>query len=424
MASALELRPHATRERLRLHEIGVFRERMQALSSIQQDLDSRRSPVAILRSVHATIAVTVRADSVWVLDGRASIPRPLARIGEPFPSSMHPKVRQCLRTGRQLNVPFDDRGVVVLVPLQAAATRWGVLAARIPDKKPVDAEVLRFLTLAASLLGVAASLWENRPTQDREATAPSNWLSLPSLPARIMLIQGEPGTGKQTLAERMHERYVGGSFATLHLQGNANDEVTLVQTLRQPGLRSLYIHDVTKASASLRTTLLRAVESQPTLVLFLATSVLVTPFQLDPLLSRAAQMTARLTPLREQAAEIPSLVKRVLAERGLTIRIASSAAKLLQSHLWPENYDELARFVAQAEQSLRLESSGTLSGRLVRRLLQESQWVDLPALIESIEAQILAEALRHFDGNQAAVARVLAMTPRQVGYKCSKYGLE
>jgi DNA-binding NtrC family response regulator len=96
----------------------------------------------------------------------------------------------------------------------------------------------------------------------------------------------------------------------------------------------------------------------------------------------------------------------------------------LSSHAWPGNYDELSKFIRQAEQALRLEQGTVLGGQLTRRLLADADWISLPKLVDKLEAQIIAEALRRFDGNHAAAARVLKMTPRQITYKCDKYGLE
>lgn len=404
-------------------EIGLFRERFQALTAILQDLLGARTPQAVLRSAQNVIAGTVGADGVWVLDGRGPVPRPLLRSNEPPPSAAMGEVRHALRSGRMITVGVDE-GVVYLVPLQSGTVRWGVLAVRVPSARAFDAEALRFLSLAAGLLGGAATLWDDRKPRGYDIDAVvQGWLSLSVLPSRVMLLLGEHGTGKATFAERLHDRYVGGGFSAVSLTGGDDDEAKLTAVLKRPGLRSLYVHDVVAASPAARALLLKSLAADDT-VFFLGSSEPLWPIFPDELVSRAALVTVRLPALRERAAELPGLVQTGLAERGIKARISNAARKLLVAHAWPGNYGELAKFIAQAEQALRLEGSTTLTGNLTRHVLQEADWIALPKLVDAIEAHVLGEALRRFDGNRAAVARAVQMTPRQVGYKCKLYGLE
>lgn len=404
-------------------EVGLFRERIQALSTILQDLHGGRSPQSVLRGAQNMIAGAIGADGVWVLDGRASVARPLVRSNEPPPAAAMAELRRAMRSGRLITVGVED-GAVYLAPLQSGSMRWGVIVVHVPSRRAFDAESLRFLSLAAGLLGGAASLWDDRKPRGYDLDAVvQGWLSLPALPSRLMLLLGEKGTGKATFAERLHDRYVGGGFSAVDLKGADDDEANLTAVLRRPGLRSLYVHDVVAAAPAARALLLRSL-SNDGIVYFLGSSGPLWPVFPDELVSRAGLVMVRLPALRERAAEIAGLVQTGLAERGLKVRISNTARKLLAGHTWAGNYGELAKFITQAEQALRLENTAILTGNLTRHLLQDDDWIALPKLVESIEAHVLGEALRRFDGNRAAVARAVDMTPRQVGYKCAKYNLE
>jgi hypothetical protein len=404
-------------------EVGLFRERFQSLSAILQDLQGPRSPQSVLRSAHAVIANTLGADGVWVIDGRSPSPRPLLRNSDVLPSAALQEVRHCMRAGRILPIHNDDT-TVYLVPLQVGAVSWGALAVRIPGCRAVDPEALRFLRLAASLLGGAAILWEAPAPKGYDISSIfQGWLSLSGLPSKVMFLAGEHGSGKRTLAERMHERYVGGGFASFAITGG-DDEVAVAALLQQPGLRTLYVHDILRASSSVRALLLHVVQTNPELVLLLGTSDPVAPLFPDPLLSRAALVTIRLPALRERTAEIPSLVQTGLSERGVKVKLSSAAKALLAAHAWPGNYGELSKFIAQAEQALRLSGGATLTGQLTRHLLHDQPWLSLDDIVDALESHVLTEAMRRFDGNRAAAGRAIGMTPRQVSYKCRKYGLE
>ncbi len=405
-------------------EVGLFRQRFQALTTLLQDLQGPRAPQTVLRSVQNLVAATIGADAVWLLDGRAAAPRPLMRSGEVFPSATQQEVKNCMRSGRTISLKVDE-SLVYLLPLQAGAMRWGVMVVRLPDRQAVDAETMRFLSLSASLIGGAGSLWESRTEKNSDGDQVyQGWLSLASLPSNVYAITGEEGTGKRTFAERMHERYVGGAFATVELDGSDDDEERMTTALKRPGLRSIYAFDAITASTASRAILLNAMETRKELYVFLGTSSPLWPIYPDNLLSRAGMVTIRLPALRERADEVPSMVQAGLSERGQKIRLSSTARQLLASHAWPGNYRELRRFIGHAEQALRLESGSSLPVHLVRHLLENEPWMALPDLVDQLESHVLAEAIRRHDGNRAAAARALGMTPRQVGYKCQKYGLE
>jgi hypothetical protein len=416
--------PKSSSEARLRREVGLFRERFQALGVIQQELQGARSPQAILRSAQNVIASTVGADSAWVLDGRGPSPRLLVRSPDQPPAAMLAEVRHVMHSGRLISRGLDD-AQALLIPLQSGPIRWGALAVRVPAGRSVDAEAMRFLSLAAGIIGGAGALWEARTPKGFDAGAVYQaWLSLSALPARCLALAGENGTGKRTLAERIHDRYVGGGFAGVQTAGGDDDEAIIQAALRRPGVRTLYVHDAVRCTPAGRALLFKALENNAALVVLLGTTEAVWPVYPDALLSRAALVTIRLPALRERAGEIPGLVQAGLAERGIKVKVSSAARQALVRHAWPGNYGELGAFIAHAEQALRLDGAAALTGQITRRLLGDRPWLSLERIVDALEGHVLGEALRRFDGNRTAAARALGMTPRQVGYKCTKYGLE
>ena len=422
-----------SREKGLLSQLGRFRERFQVLTSIQTELHGSRSKQEVLRNIQNVVVSTLGAQAAWLLDGRMGTPRPLTGSIDPFPQNAHAAVTECLRTGRTvtLKLPHGEDGspasgaedTLYLVPLRSGGSAWGALALRMREPSVVDAETLRFLGLVGELMGPGIPPVKDRAAAEAaEGRFPAVWLSLTALPGRVVLISGEAGTDKRTFAERLQSRFVGGPFQSLELTGGEEDLAKVEAALAAPGLRSLYIHDILRASPESRTLLHKATEKPAAPVLFLATSTGIWPPFPDALLSRAATVGIRLPALREQPEEISRLVEMALARRGITIKVAPAAKRLLMGHPWPDNDRELDAFIDHVEQVLRLEGGKRLTAPVTRRLLGSPPWMPLTELIQDYEAQVLHEAMRRSGGNKAAVARLLNITPRQVGYKCRKYG--
>lgn len=141
-----------------------------------------------------------------------------------------------------------------------------------------------------------------------------------------------------------------------------------------------------------------------------------------------------LPPLRERKEDIPVLVdyflKRFNKEYGKKVSFNSKALERLISYPWPGNIRELEntieRIVLLAEKDNLSESDLpmfiTIDVRpnLVKRPLDNS----LADELKEIEKTRIEEALRRSNYNQAEAARILGITPRQIGYKIRKYGIE
>lgn len=134
--------------------------------------------------------------------------------------------------------------------------------------------------------------------------------------------------------------------------------------------------------------------------------------------------------LRERKEDIPVLVefflRRFNEENNKDISLSPEAMRILVDYNWPGNVRELEN---------TMERLVVMSGRNVIRppdlpinlklpthegLLQKES---LRAGIEDIEKASIFDALEKTGWIQAKAARLIGLTPRQIGYKMKKYGI-
>jgi Nif-specific regulatory protein len=140
-----------------------------------------------------------------------------------------------------------------------------------------------------------------------------------------------------------------------------------------------------------------------------------------------------LPPLRERRVDIPVLVDHFLGkyndENAKSIRITPEVLEALIGYDWPGNVRELEntierlvvmsakKVIALADLPLNIRD-GSLKAV---RVLQTKD--ALPAAIADIEKAKILDALKKTGWVQAKAARLLGLTPRQIGYKIKRYGI-
>jgi len=253
-----------------------------------------------------------------------------------------------------------------------------------------------------------------------------------------VLLRGETGTGKTRLAHliRDHSRAKGDAFV-VHRFGTSTLEDSL--TNAQGGI--LLVEDIAALPPGDQATLLRGIESAdkgfPRVLATcgddLADGVARGVFRSD-LYYRLQVLEVRLPPLRERCEDIPALAYFFAGQLmpGRTIAIADSTLGRLNTHHWPGNLRELRNVISFAltaaagaaslqpghlpvylhEQNsvVPLDSQG-LPESLTRevRLWLESRFrlTTQPSyreLSESLEAGLLRELLKRYDGRLARLA--------------------
>jgi len=140
-----------------------------------------------------------------------------------------------------------------------------------------------------------------------------------------------------------------------------------------------------------------------------------------------------LPSLRERTVDVPLLTEFFLAkynkENIKAVRIAPEALELFMGYGWPGNVRELENTV---ERLVVMSRRNTVTAADLplnitenqARSRPETQTADaLPSEIADIEKARILDALRKTGWNQAKAARLLGLTPRQIGYKIKRHGI-
>jgi Nif-specific regulatory protein len=136
-------------------------------------------------------------------------------------------------------------------------------------------------------------------------------------------------------------------------------------------------------------------------------------------------------PLRERGNDIVTLAEHFVAryavetEKRIT-SISTSALNMLTRHDWPGNVRELENVLHRA---VILADDETIHSHDLPLSLQSPQLLDsgipngLEARLQSIEYEMIVEALRQHRGNTTEAARELGLTRRTMGLRMKRFNL-
>lgn len=276
-----------------------------------------------------------------------------------------------------------------------------------------------------------------------------------------VLFLGEPGTGKEYFARRLHEigRHPAGPFVAVNCDG-LGDGPSAMTLLGPEGALAravggtLFLNDIFALPISQQSALAQVLSTEAArLRLRIVSTSSQAPrealnagtFRSD-LFFRLSLLPVNIPPLRERRDDLPMLIDHFLRQHsrkhGKPLRkVAGAALSLLLRYDFPGNVRELSnmieRGVIYAEPGGDLEISHLftgieempefveglhVSGRIVRRAAAAEAVPDGLTFTE-IEAEAYDKALRTADGNVAAAARALGLTRAKLEYRLRKLGL-
>lgn len=140
--------------------------------------------------------------------------------------------------------------------------------------------------------------------------------------------------------------------------------------------------------------------------------------------------------LRERREDIPLLIdyflRRFNKENNKKIKLSPSAVTRLMEYLWPGNVRELENYIErlvimsdknllQTEDILLPKTNVSFSLKIGDEAVDINS--SLTKSVEGLEKQRITEVLKMCGGIQARAARMLCITPRQLGYKLKKYNI-
>jgi two-component system, NtrC family, response regulator AtoC len=282
-------------------------------------------------------------------------------------------------------------------------------------------------------------------------------------PSTTVLITGESGSGKDTVARVIHfESNRGGPF--VYVSPSALPEQSLEAELfgvepsasspqGQPGLLeradggTVFLDEIADMPLAVQSKLLRFLQEKAfrrvggvadrvsdARVIAASSRDLQAAARegllRSELLYRLAVVTLEVPSLRERLPDVPLLVRHILS--GLSNRlgrqlrgVSDNAMKMLVEHGWPGNVRELANVLERAAlvgeaEVIEVAHLSIQAGRpssVDYRL--PSQGIDF----RELEREVVLQALRHARGNQTRAASLLGMTRDQIRYRMAKFGM-
>ena len=292
-----------------------------------------------------------------------------------------------------------------------------------------------------------------------------------------VLITGESGTGKELVAQAIHENslrknqpfvtiscaglpetlieselfgYRKGSFT-----GAIMDKVGYVETANKG---TLFLDEIGELSANMQVKLLRLIQEKKYVPIgetrersadvrfILATNkdleqeIIEGRFRYD-LFYRINVISIPIPPLRERPEDIPLLANFFLEKYSKTVgkqirKISSYALKILSEYHFPGNVRELEniieRSVAMERSTIILPESLVLAqykgqasvGKGAFPMTLPAEGLDLDQTLDSLEKNLILQALQKTQGNKQRTAALLKINLRSLRYRMLKHGME
>jgi len=254
-----------------------------------------------------------------------------------------------------------------------------------------------------------------------------------------VLLQGEPGVGKATMAGLLHSRSLraSGPFLTLSPSGNG-----VLSPLAGAAGGTLFIREVLRLSPAAQEQLSGVLAKNPTLPdLRVIAATTATDLQFEARRSTlradlALHLSRCVLPvpaLRDRPSEILPLAENFLAAARTRlerprVQLGAEARRRLSAHDWPGNLRGLRNAMVRA--ALVTEGEEVRGEALPKAAQDErltvgirTEGVDLRTSLKETEREVLLQALGRTKWNVTETARQLGLPRRTVVYRMGRLGL-
>lgn len=238
-------------------------------------------------------------------------------------------------------------------------------------------------------------------------------------------IEGELGAGRGFTAEKIHELGQGGGPFVLYDAARATD---------WPEQGTALVTNVDDLPDDLQRQLFRQLQRVPDGVRVIATAgpdgrrTVAEGRLRSELYYALAVLVVQVPPLRERPEDVVPLLRSALdrfSKRYDRTRpeLSETQARRLETHAWPGNIRELLNLAERAV----VMGAGAFDLEVIDAppagLPKLEPGFNLANYLESIERQILVEALRKTEGDRNQAGRLLGVERNTLRYKLNKYGL-
>jgi DNA-binding NtrC family response regulator len=425
------------------------------------DIDTATSPAGVLAAVEARdfdvalIDLNYARDTTSGLEGLSLLSK-LQALDTPMPvvvmtawGTVELAVEAMRRGARDfIQKPWDNERVLAVVRTQVELAR----ALRRSQRLEAENRVLR-------------DQGTNRPTLIAESVAMRPVLDLIARvgPADAnVLLTGENGTGKGTVAQSLHavSGRSGRALVTVNagglseglfeseLFGHVKGAFTDAKSDRVGRFElaeggTLFLDEIANISLNLQAKLLRVLETgefervgssrtrRANVRIISATNadlnaeVAAGRFRQD-LLFRLNTIEIPMPPLRDRREDIPLLARHFLTQHAQRYRkrlngFDTAAMQLLLDHAWPGNVRELDHAV---ERAVLMAQGEQVQGRdLGLRATRDATARIEDMSLEEVEGFLIKKALARYDGNVSQAAKALGLSRSALYRRLQRFGL-
>lgn len=249
--------------------------------------------------------------------------------------------------------------------------------------------------------------------------------------AAAVLVRGEFGTGKRTLARALHR----GNGPVVTVDGASGPDVAAAVAAAAAG--TLVVTDVGRLPAAAQRQLLRAVRRGSCRVVATTTADLSDSVDdgtfAGELLDALAGEVVTLPPLRDRPEDVPELARQLLLDAsrraGRPAReLDAAAASALQRYHWPGNAWELANVLGRAE-VVQPDGPAILAQTITPWLTAAPAADPVRTTVDALagrpladtERRVILTTLQQFKGHRVKTAGALGIGVRTLGIKLKRW---
>ena len=251
-----------------------------------------------------------------------------------------------------------------------------------------------------------------------------------------VLLVGENGTGKATVAEILHGASGAPDSALLRIDCSLSSEANFREGLlgqngeggswvKKAKGGTLFLQHLQCLSPSVQQELVGVLRNTAQGFRLVCTSTadlekLVDEGKFhDDLFYRVASLPVQMPPLRERSEDIPLLVKHYISQAAnpafdvKTIEFGQEALAVMMAHQWPGNLTELAQVVSNI--AANTESRVISAKQLPMRLREPRHWPTLDEFLAAEEKHYVATVLHATRNDKVAAAKTLGVDVGALG---------
>jgi transcriptional regulator of acetoin/glycerol metabolism len=240
-----------------------------------------------------------------------------------------------------------------------------------------------------------------------------------------LLIWGEEGTGKKTLAlsilEKSGKEYFSINLRTLNPSKIDSEFETIIEDIENKKYHTLLLLNVEILPFYIQEkfTILQDIQ-------IISTFNMTDDVSLEDLNKRFYYLISSyiipMAPLRSRKEELSQFVENIMEKNGTKAEITDKALFLLQNHKWPGNFNEFNSVISRA----LMESSTVINEDLIDRSMDNienevTQWQSTPIeenfklndLLGDVAMHYIMQALEMAEGKKLKAARLLGFSNYQ-----------